>query len=217
MSIILFPVFERNRAYTIDAVARYYQDDVSFPNINSFELSKRYRPEDLVEQAAHHVAAICRHLLKYQREYLRDGRVLVFPTTYLFASLGLVGIKLEKRPTKLPNIWGRYTNAVLAELAKLPRDLVLFALDWRDYGADAPYLSMLALHPQLTGHKFLLSRPLPSESYVGKGKLNKRKSATQDTAILWCTYTDYKLLRKRDPKAGNLRLAARAGSFFIFD
>lgn len=211
MPIILFPVFKKNRAYTPQAIARHNGIGLALPNMNSLPSGLK-KPEEFAPYAAKQVAKLFK---KIKRAGLYNTDVtIVITSSFLFPQLGRCPLK----KIDLRSVWGPYTKSVIKLLAAQPADKLLFSLDHFDDEGDAQLLSMLALQPALIEHKFLLNRPLHSTQYVmHKPNRRKRKKGTQDTAILFCDYTDYCNIRQNKSDARRLRHAAKSGSFFIFD
>jgi hypothetical protein len=210
MSIILFPVFKKNRAYTPQAIARYNGVGLTLPNMNSLPVGLK-KPEEFAPYAAKQVAKLFDRI--HKAKLYNCKLPIVITASFLFPQLGRCTLK----KIDLRAVWGSYAKAVIRLIAAQPADKLLFSLDHFDDVGDAQLLSMLALQPMLMQHKFLLNRPLHSTQYVMR-KSGKRKSkGTQDTAILYCDYTDYCNIQQNKPDARRLQHAAKAGSFFIFD
>lgn len=232
MPVKIFPVFKTNKAFTVQALFRKCRKRL--PNMN--DLPETKNELKLIKAACLQLKYIVTVLLRDPEVYstfAQHHNKLFIPTSVLFPQLPLISLKFLKQPALLSKVWGPYVEQVVTLLLKLPAKKVVFSLDADDEIGDDILLSLLAHHPRMQRHVFLLSRPTHAQYYAAQSVSHKKKSTKKaksrrkstkttiteqfNTAILQVSYEQLRWLKVKDKRAKNIRQAIKVGSYLILN
>lgn len=203
--------------YTVRYLARKCK--LPLRNINDLPVTKDKRL--LNKAAATQVVKIVRQVMRPEAKSIWSGSKypVMIPSDLLFPQLGLQLLQTNE----LREVYGKYVDTVVDELAKLPPKSFFFGLAYVDAPSDVVLLRSLSEHPKLRRHHFLMTRPVQDVCVLSdadiKKMMRKFKSgkAKPDRAVIECSYATFKLLQDKHKSVDYLRYVAKNGGLLVFD
>jgi len=217
MTVSLFPSSKTPYGFTAYSIVASAGIN-SLRNINAMPEGRK--PEDFFEAAAHAAAFNARLLRASILRLPHNDKPIFLDSSLLFPQLGLLAKPLGDSAS-LKAVYGSYVKAVLRELNKLPKRVVL-CLSEHDEDGDAKLLSLLG--HSLPKHVALMTRPSPPADYIveaGKQVIVKKKrrqvkTNPPRTGVIRASMTEWKAAKRKTDYGLKIRSALRRGVFCIF-